>query len=477
MDRFEKYVDQLSATDTRKILAAMASSSKENEKLFLELCGNRISTDIDKVFADKVRKEWDCVYSSLDSYNEDDYGWYDYESDDNMDEDGNLLGDLNRDVHEELKDFISLLENDDTPLPIELKTEIHDDCAHFIKNLVLESWDGFSPELARIMRLLCSTDEERRALIDELKAFDDSGTADTITQLYADLGDETQSLVIKAMSSYKVDEILSVLKRLDEKGSHDTAFSLACKCYEKGNVLSNDESNGSLLGRYIIGCFGDDSASLSSFIISHRVGLKLLPELYDRYRTDGNYEMQRELMIRLVEAENNAYNDKSRTIWYSRMKEELEEEDWKKEREKLLENAERRDYARYMYLCLADGNKEKVFHEIMHPQPEYPGVSQYFFFRKNYKWGLDEDFRFSFRIADDYPDEIYEYWWKRLDELVTHQGRESYANAVYLLEDMEDFSARQDLKEDFKMRLSALAAKHKAKRLLIGMLREEGWIR
>ena len=165
MDRFEKYVDQLSATDTRKILAAMASRSKENEKLFLELCGNRISTDIDKVFADKVRKEWDCVYSSLDSYNEDDYGWYDYESDDNMDEDGNLLGDLNRGVHEELKDFISLLENDDTPLPVELKTEIYNDCAHFIKNLVLESWDGFSPELAHIMRLLCTTDEE----IDDLE--------------------------------------------------------------------------------------------------------------------------------------------------------------------------------------------------------------------------------------------------------------------------------------------------------------------
>lgn len=266
-------------------------------------------------------------------------------------------------------------------------------------------------------------------------------------------------------------------QRITGKSDHDRAFDLACKCYEKSNVRSDDESNGSKLGKYIIESLSEDPVALSAFIYSHAIGLKLLPELYEEYRKEGNYEMQKELMIRLVEAENSACNNSSLTYWYTRMKEDLEEKDWKAERDKLLTNAEKRDYVRYMYLCIAEGNKAKVFYEIMNPQREYPGVSQWFYSRKYYKWGLDERFRFSYLVADDYPAEIYSYWWKRLDELVSLQGRENYADAVSLLDYVREFALNHNLKDDFRKSLDAFVAKHKTKRLLTAMLKEKNWIR
>lgn len=473
MNRFEQYIDQLDNSEMRKILVAMVSSSKENEKLFLNLCGKRISTDLDKVYADKVRRSWTRVCEDLEAYDEDDYGWFDYKADDNMDEDGNLLGDLNREVHDRIKALISILKEGAGTLPEALRKEIHDGCAAFIDTLHIEYWDSFTPELAQIMRLLCVSDEERRELLGELKDFDDPDTSGVITELYKDLGDETEAIVNKAMNSHRVDEILLALRTLDGKEEHERAFELACKCYEKDWVLSDDERSGARLGRYIIECFNNNLESISQFILSHKIGVKLLAELYDRYRDAGDYEMQKELMLRLVEAEDKDHTrGKGSTFWYSKMKEDLKQEDWKKERASLLKRNREHDYERFMYLTLADGDKEKVFKEIMHPAQEYPGVTQWWGNRNSYRWGLDDHFRFSFLIADDYPDQIYEYWWKRIDELVQKQGRENYRCAVNLLERIAEFSSRHRLKDDFKMRISDFAIRHKAKRLLIGMLRE-----
>ena len=61
-----------------------------------------------------------------------------------------------------------------------------------------------------------------------------------------------------------------------------------------------------------------------------------------------------------------------------------------------------------------------------------------------------------------------------MDVRILHMVRfEKYDDQLFII---SGFLSWHDLKEDFKMRLSALAAKHKAKRLLIGRLREEGWI-
>lgn len=173
----------------------------------------------------------------------------------------------------------------------------------------------------------------------------------------------------------------------------------------------------------------------------------MLDRLFEYYRAQGNYEMAKGALLKSSEI--SGY--KGYYAEYKRLKEFLNDSDWRKIEPKFFNEIKDKNIRDYLLICLDKNMKKAVLDVILDPP-------------KN-KWGfvLENDFdEFADKIKEEYPDKIIEYYWQKAYRNTKGGNRKTYNNAaVYLAKAKNIYMSIIKDGSEWKQRFSNLKSEFK----------------
>ena len=172
--------------------------------------------------------------------------------------------------------------------------------------------------------------------------------------------------------------------------------------------------------------------------------------MYQYYEEKGNYEKEKETLLKLLEC----INDKKVGEIYVKCKERLKIEDFQEKEEEILSIIKRRNLTIYFDILLEKGQSEEVMKYVIQHQ-QYRG------------WDIDAGHYFTKRLVVQYPREVVELYWKEVAFYVGMGKEKNYRYAVIILKDIQKIMKNNKWSDEWNVRYKEFLEEHKRKKLLL----------
>ena len=144
--------------------------------------------------------------------------------------------------------------------------------------------------------------------------------------------------------------------------------------------------------------------------------------------------------------------------WFGVCKEKLHQEDWQENYETILEKIREKNLKLYLDICMETGREDTVLEYLLGSRRSYD------------YWDVDDNQYFSKRLAEKYPDEILELYWKDVNSLLRVSRNKNYILAVSFLKKIKALMKSNDRQKEWDAKFRELKEVHKRKRNFMELL-------
>lgn len=278
---------------------------------------------------------------------------------------------------------------------------------------------GFDDALMDIFFEICDSKEEWEYLVEKLGKYPSDWRKHLIIKIQKDYLQNDEAYLKERMSSLRYGmDYLDLVDYYIDRNNYEKALETAEAGILKGEGRLTE------LFEFLFEHFeqANDAKNLerivSTALSRNKEQRNMLDRLFEYYKNRGNYEKAKEALQKSYEHIRHAsYYEE-----YVRIKNYLEESDWKQFEPRIINDAREKSINDYLRICLDKNMKKAVLDIILNPPR-----NQWGFVSNN---NFDE---FAGRLEKDYPDKIIEYYWKKACILIKEKNRDAYRESVRYL--------------------------------------------
>ena len=319
-----------------------------------------------------------------------------------------------------------------------------------------EGNSGFDDILIDVASSFCKSEQEQRYLADKLASGYSGYYRDYSAHIYKNLGDEEQFLQTKLANLRYGSDYIEVAKYYAK--AKDRAKEL--EYIWKG--LQNCSGRLDELIEYIAPVYMKEENDkelkrLFDFVKKTKWDVNIVAMAKQMYRyagQKGDYASRKKMLLLILDT---CDRDEVKK-WFEVCKKELSQEDWQKEYEKILEKVRHKDLKFYLDICMDTGREKEVLKYLQDAG-----------YRYDY-WGIDYNQYFSSRLAQFYPDEIVQIYWREVEGLLRASNSKNYETAVSFLRKIKALMKKNKKQAEWEEKFSELKETHKRKRSFMALV-------
>lgn len=399
----------------------------------LDYCNRHCEEEKNLVIQEQIQLYWDVAEEIIDEANE--YGSTSYKREDEA------YGALNM--------IDELAEKNKTPWSF--RQQIVDG---MMKQFYYGN-SGFDNSLVESCEVLCQTKEEKLYLADALAKSGNDYYRGVAANIYLSYGEDDIFIEIQSQNLRYGSDYIKLADYYRNHKQADKAVSLVEEALSKANGRM-DEVYRWLFKEYKKKGQEDKIQWLYKTALSRKWNVDTMVELmYENYSDD--YGKKKEYLLKMVKV----CDSENIRKWFDECKSELREEDFRKNTDYLYTTLKKRNEYDYLQLKIDEGELQEVY--------EYLKDNQ----QRMYEYTVDTGHNFTMQIADAYPKEICNWYWKECEALCSQGNKKNYMAAVHILVEIKSISGKHKLTEEWERAYADFMERHKRKSLLMGYIKDE----
>ncbi len=345
----------------------------------------------------------------------------------------------------ELDAMVKMFEENDE-LSWLVRKEILDQMLRFVAS----DNSGFTDYLMDIAHMMCTNKHENIYLADFLIEHGNSYYRGIAARLYLQNGEEEKFVESKKANLEYGSDYLELASYYNKCNDDKTALKIVVQGLEK--------AEGRLDGiyEYLFRYYekNKDEVALENLYAKaekkNRDRDTITRLMYQHYCEKGDYEKKKETFLKLL----SCCDTMQLYEMYQKSRTELTADDFGKEEPRILKIIKNRNLQVYFDI-LIDKNETKEVIEYITKHQQYRG------------WGVDQGHYFSKRLADEYPREIVEMYWKEIGFYVGLGKEKNYTHAVKILKEVRNIMQKNKWTEEWIDKYNAFLEEHRRKKLLL----------
>lgn len=427
----KRLIGNLDKEELIKVIGVLVNASEEAGQELLDYC-QKYATEENKNFVieKQLKQHWKKAYPIIQSSNM--YGGCS-ESEEN-------------DAYYEMSIMDDLLEKKNG-ITWEVRKEILDE----LLECVAEDNSGFTDYIVDLALNMCYAKEEVIYLADFLIVHGNSYYKNLASSIYREVGEGQKYLASKKAQLKYGSDYLDLASYYEEQGKQEIALQIVLEGLKKVDGRLDE------IYEYLYKFYkskNDEAAIIALYqtALSKKKSIDYITELlYEYYKEKRDYSKHKDMLLNLVQCSGSRDVKK----WYTRCKEELLEHDFIKIEKSILGIIKEKNLSVYYDICMEKGKTEEVLVYLKEHQ------------QCNSWYGLDDNHRYSKVLADEYPQEIVELYWKEVKHYTSLGKKANYRRAVSILRKIRQIMEKNKWTEDWNKQYQQFINENRRKRLLI----------
>ncbi len=313
---------------------------------------------------------------------------------------------------------------------------------------------GFDDALIDSCMVLCQNKDEKLYLAAALSKGGEY-YAGVAAKMFLDYGEEEKFLKVRQENLHYASDYIELANYYVKKKQHDKAVHLVEDALKSADGRM-DEVYEWLFKKYAKKKQGDKILALYQEAINKKWNADVMVELLYQYYQD-NYTEKIKYLLKMIEV----CETRSLRKWFDECKNTLTNSDFEKHSNYLYTTFKKRNLHDYLQLRLEEGNLQEVLEQLQESS------------MASYGYGVDSGHELSRQLADTYPIEICERYWKECEQLCYQSNKKNYMSAVYILKEIKIILTKHQLTDKWNMKYAEFLDRHKRKSLLMGYLKTE----
>ena len=416
-----------------KIIAKLSSYNDEANEWLLDYCKKNAKAEERTVVWEQITHYWSVAERIIDEANE--YG--------------GCPEDDEEEAYEALRKIDELFGKNE--MPWDFRKKYFDG----MMRLLLEDNSGFEDALYDSCTALCQTTDEQLYLADALRESGSDYYKRIAANIYLSCGREDAFLAIRSANLEYEGDYLTLADYYKNHGEHDKAVALAEEALAKADGRMDDVYKW-LFDEYRQNGQEAKIRKLYQSALSKQWDADVMVQMMMDYYAD-DYDRKKEFLLKMPEV----CGFREIRKWFDRCRSELRPEDFQRHQKHLYTVIKKRSMADYLQLKIDDGDLQEVFDYLSSCPPRVVGT------------GIDENHNLSKQLANAYPKEICERYWKECEVLCAHSNKNHYKRAAQILVEIKKICQKHKLMEEWNRTYQAFLEKNKRKPLLMGIIGAE----
>lgn len=418
--------------DLVKIISKLSEYSNEANECLLSYCRKNCEKEKNIVIQEQIQHYWDVAERIIDEANE--YGGTSYKKED--------------EAYDALNEIYELAKKNETPW--QFRQRIVDD---MMEQFCIGN-SGFEDALIDDCMELCRTKEEKLYLADALTKAGNGYYTKVAANLYLKYGEDDTFVKLQSENLRFGSDYIKLAEYYKKQKQPEKAISLVEEALLKADGRM-DEIYRWLFNEYKKRKQEDKIQWLYKKALSKKRDEDVMVELM--YGHSQDYASQKEYLLKMVETCDKGEIRK----WFDECKEKLRKEDFQSKSAYLHSVLKKRNVCAYLQLRIDEGETQEVLKYLEENPVSWNG------------FGVNADHSFSKQIANAYPKEICDQYWKECEMLCRQSNKNNYMSAVHILTEIKSISRKNKLMDLWEKEYTAFLERHKKKTLLMGYIERE----
>ena len=313
---------------------------------------------------------------------------------------------------------------------------------------------GFDDALVDSCMVLCQNKDEMLYLAPKL-CNGGEYYAGVAANIFLDCGKEDEYLRIRQANLNCGEDFIELADYLITKNQYNDAIKLVEDALKSANG-NMDNVYEWLFKKYAKKKQEDKIMKLYRKSIEKECDVDVMVELMYHYYKDNHTE-KKKYLLKMIEV----CKAKNIRKWFDECKEVLSKEDFQEHAAHLYSVFKERNLRDYLKLKIEEGNLEEVLNELQNPSTT------------SFGYNIDCSHELSKQLAEAYPMEICELYWKECEKLCCQSDKYNYINAVNVLKEIHFILKKHQLSNEWNTRFADFLNRHRKKRILMGYIKEE----
>lgn len=315
---------------------------------------------------------------------------------------------------------------------------------------------GFDDLLIDVASSFCKSADEKRYLADALAEGGSGYYRGYAARIYKSIGDEAQFLKTKLDNLEYGSDYVEVARYYAKAGNREKELEYIWKGLENCHGRL-DELIDYVAPIYIREKNDAELRRLYTFIMKTKWDVNIAAVAKQIYEYSGmkeDYESEKKMLLLILDTCESSEIKK----WFKVCKDKLHAEDWQKEYENILEKVKRKDQKFYLDICMETGREDVVLKCLQDTGRRYD------------YWSVDYNQYFSGRLAEKYPDEILEMYWRDVENLLRISNNKNYETAVSFLKKIKKLMKKNGKQAEWEKKFNELKEQHKRKKNFMALI-------
>ncbi len=311
---------------------------------------------------------------------------------------------------------------------------------------------GFDDTLIDSCMMLCSRKDEKLYLAAALSKGGDY-YAGVAAKMYLDYGEEEKYLRVRQNNLCYGSDYIELANYFLRKNQYNKAVELVEKALECADGRM-DEVYEWLFKKYAKKKQEDKIIGLYYRAIQKKWDIDVMVQLMYQYYED-DYTEKKKYLLKIIEV----CDTSSLGKWFNECKKVLSENDFQEQSNYLYATFKKRNLQDYLRLRIEEGHLQEVLAKLQ--ESSITG----------YGYSLDSSHELSGKLAEVYPLEICERYWKECESLCSQSNKKNYMRAVVILKEIKMIMLKHQFSGKWNIKYTEFLERHSRKSLLIGYLK------
>ncbi len=315
---------------------------------------------------------------------------------------------------------------------------------------------GFDDILMDVADSFCKSNKEKRYLADALAKGGSGYYKGVAASIYQSIGDHEHYLQTRLANLQYGSDYVEIARYYAKKGDRQKEMEYVWMGLEQctGRL---DKLIDYVTPIYIRKENDTELKRLYQLVLKTKWDINiftLAKHLYGYAGKKGDYPSEKKMLLLILDT-----CDKNEIKkWFGVCKEKLHQEDWQENYETILEKIREKNLKLYLDICMETGREDTVLEYLLGSRRSYD------------YWDVDDNQYFSKRLAEKYPDEILELYWKDVNSLLRVSRNKNYILAVSFLKKIKALMKSNDRQKEWDAKFRELKEVHKRKRNFMELL-------
>lgn len=313
---------------------------------------------------------------------------------------------------------------------------------------------GFDDALVDSCMVLCQSKDEKLYLAAALSKGGDY-YAGVAAKMFLDYGEEDEYLRVRQDNLHYGSDYIELANYYLRKNQYNKAIELVEESLKRADGRM-DEVYEWLFKKYAKKKQEDKIIGLYHKAIDKKWNVDVMVQLMYQYYQD-DYAEKTKYLLKMIEV----CETRSLRKWFNECKKVLSDSDFQKHSDYLYSIFKKRNLHDYLQLRIEEGNLQEVLVKLQESSIA------------NYGYGLDSSHELSKKLAEAYPLEICERYWKECESLCYQSNKKNYMRAVSILKEIKTIMIKHQFSDKWNIKYAEFLERHRRKTLLMGYLKSE----